>query len=213
MAADPSAESIQSALREVLAQPHYDLERRTQLAFDLSAYLEPLAKFIESVWDYLTGLLDSVLGVGEVGANLIFWALIAILVALLAKMVYTLVHATGRQQGRTVTLDDAPPATADELQAQASVLARQGNFVDASRTLFRAALVLLEERRGGRLRKGLTNREYIRTFSKPWVIEHLNTFVWLIDNKWYRDNAFDAGDYEKCGQALQSLRDRLEESA
>ncbi len=68
---------------------------------------------------------------------------------------------------------------------------------------------MLEAKRGGRLRQGLTNSEYLATFRTATIREHLRVFVDLINWKWYRDNSFEQGDFGRCREAFVALENSL----
>ncbi len=134
------------------------------------------------------------------------------LFAILAHIIYTFYRAMAAPPALPPVQHHEQPRLSD-LEERAFELAAGGNYVDASRMLYRAALLLLEHRRGSRLRVGLTNREYLGTFQVSWVIENLQVFVDLIDWKWYRDRSFDRADFESCREAFAVLEQRLEGEA
>ena len=147
---------------------------------------------------------------------LVYWGIIVLLAgalfAILAHIIYTFYRAMAAPPELPRVQQEEQPHLSD-LKDRAFDLAAAGNYVDASRMLYKAALLLLEQSRGSRLRVGLTNQEYLGTFKVSWVIEHLQVFVDLIDWKWYRDRSFDRVDFESCRQAFASLEQRLEGEA
>ena len=214
--APPAPADIERAIGEILAGGNYDLREPTGWAintdwmdywqdkfFDvLDKILDPIRAFLEWLQNLSTFAYYSVLTVA-----------IVILAALLFHIVYTFYKALQR---RRVTAYEPPVHEAPNLQAiatEAGQLAATGNYVDASRQLYRGALLFLEFKRGGRLRLGLTNEEYVNSFKTPWIREALSIFAHLIDFKWYRDQSFDVRDYQLCLQAFRTLEQGLAEDS
>lgn len=202
-----SPEQIREAVDTVLSGRAYDLENPEVMRMDfgwigaiINWLLEPLRRLFEGVGALPDGVTYVLIAV-----------LVIILVALLAHVIYTAFAAFREDKFEVAAMDRVRPVTIDDLAAEAQRHADAGDFVDASRALYRAALLALEEKREGRLRKGLTNTEYLRTFHAPWVVENLRVFVDLINWKWYRDNRFEREDYEACREAYDNIQQRLRE--
>ncbi len=133
-----------------------------------------------------------------------------VLIGLLIHILYT-VRAAARPITQRVTIDERRTVPPEELEAYAERLAGEGNWIDASRALYQAALAHLEARREGHVRRSLTNAEYLRTFKSDWVIENLGVFATLIDSKWYRGEPIGEDDYRVCRGAYDRLLARLRE--
>lgn len=201
---------VRETARRVLARDYYDLDNAVH-PFPLAA------KILRWLRDTVNGLLDLLDEVGLPIPPVLFWILIG---ALGLGFALWLFWWFPRHRGRgaqglaqaEAELDDLPSDVRTLLQMSREA-AEAGNYVDASRALFRAALVRLEQERGGHLRRGLTNTEYIRTFRAPWVVENLKVFADLINWKWYRARSFDEADYRRCRDAFERLDARLRETA
>ena len=205
MTAEPG--EIREAVDTVLARRAYDLTNPDVLLMDFGW----LSALIEWLLSPLFGLFESLGGLPSGWQHVITILLVIVLVALILHITYTVVMAFRKDEFTVSGFDETQPVTVDDLAEQAQRHADEGDFVDASRALYRAALLALEEKRDGRLRKGLTNTEYLRTFNAPWVVENLRVFVDLINWKWYRDNRFEQADYEACRRAYEAIQQRLRE--
>jgi len=204
--AAPDPEAIRAATRDILANGRYYIEQRERFRVDLSWFLEKVEDFFEFLFPAL----------GSMGLP-VTWIVVAVLVAVLIALIahilysfYTAIRTSAPESFELTRIVRVDPA---ELEAEAVQLAAQGNFVDASRALYQAALAMLEERRDGRVMSGLTNTEYLGTFQTAWVKESLKVFVDLINWKWYRDRLFEEADYRQCQQAYGRLRARLQQES
>lgn len=209
---DLSAERIDSAAQEVLADEMYQYADLERIHFRWDWLLEP----IRAAWDALTDFLDRIMANAPEGTQTALYIVLSlILLAILAHGLYVIWRAVQPPPRITLEADvkEAAPAGPGEWVERANALADAGNYVDASRSLYEAALMMLEEKRRGHVRRGLTTTEYLRTFQAPWVREHLRTFVDLINWKWYRARSFDADDYAQCRAAYETIAARLREMA
>jgi hypothetical protein len=195
-------EQIKATVQEVLAKGPYRLDPENYWALDLSWLFDLFRRLIEL---FAVPLSHAPFPV----AMAISAALVIALIVLVSHIVYSFYAALKVPPAHRLEMDKDRLPNPDALETQAERLAAERNFVDATRTLFRAALVRLEVKRGGRLMSALTNSEYLRTFRTPWVVESLRVFVDLINGKWYRDRTFDEGDYLRCRGAYDSLHARL----
>lgn len=206
-AADPDATTIRQTMEEILSQSVYEEQTMRRFGIDWSWLTDPLWE----IWEAFTDTLNSM--VGGLPAELeyaVYALLLAVLVGLVIHITYTIRKAVQPPDIGPIVIDERGYAPAHELEARAKLLAEEGNYVDASRTLLDAALSLLEEKRHGRVRKGLTTSEYLNTFTSDWVVENLKVFTDLINWKWYRARTFDAADYAQCRQAYETIETRLE---
>ena len=199
----PSPDEIKGRTQEILAGGVYNLEVQSEYALNPAWITDMLLAPFRWIGSFTGGAPPFVTWI-------IVGLCISVLLGILAHTIYAVYAA--RHTSRMPIFDSeetGPRIGPDELVRQAKALAAQGNYVDASRALYRAALTLLEEKRGGLLRIGFTNTEYLRSFQLPWVRENLRTFVDLIHWKWYRAQNFDVEDYAKCSHALESIETRL----
>jgi len=205
--ASTDAERIREATATVLSRSEYDLTNPDIYIMDFSWLLAIIDWILSPLWRLFEGMGDLPQGMQYV----IIGGLMLVLIAMIAHIAYTVVMAFRRDEFTVSSLDEDQPVTVEDLVGTAQRHADAGDFVDASRALYRAALLALEEKRDGRLRKGLTNTEYLRTFHAPWVVENLRVFVDLINWKWYRDNRFEQADFEACRRAYEAIEQRLRE--
>lgn len=202
------ARTIRETAESILAQPEYQEREMRRIGIDLEWLWEPLREF----WDKVTDALEAT--VGALPAELeyaVYALLVVILIGLIAHIAYTIRKAVRRPDQGPIVIDRDAPAPAHVLKSKALQLAEDGNYVDASRLLHEAALTMLEEKRHGRVRRGLTTNEYLGTFHADWVVENLRVFADLINWKWYRARSFDAEDYARCRQAFETIESRLAE--
>lgn len=195
----PSANDVHEAVQTVLSRPYYDLERNTEGVINLGALLRKILRPIQEA-------LQAFTEAPAILRTAVLAALIITLVAILAHIAYVMLTLFQRASAPdfTASVTAAPDPAA--LEREAESMAGKGDFAGASRALYRAALVSLENHRGGRFRQGLTNTEYLRTFKSAWVIQALTVFTDLLNWKWYRDRSFDLGDYHACRSAYESIR-------
>lgn len=203
-------EKIVEIAKEVLSRDYYNLDNRVYPIAWAGRVLRWLRDLVDSFFDLLEGS-------GLAIPPSVFWTLMGLIAATLLLWWIFRWNANRIRVSREAAVAEAEiddlPADVRALLQRSNDLAAAGNYVDASRVLYRAALVRLEEQRGGFLRRGLTNTEYIRTFRSPWVIESLRVFVDLINWKWYRARSFEAEDYRRCLDAYERLDARLREGA
>ncbi len=205
--ADP--DTVRATLEEVFEAGPYYLDSPAHMRWHLSWWLGRLFNWIDNRLEQLSELLG---GAPMWVTWMIMIALSILVLLLLGHAVYSMFVAGRRDPDGfqfTVTRETTDP---EPIAEEARRLARDGAYADAVRRLYLAALVLLENKRGGPLRRGLTNREYLRTFRLPWVVENLRVFVDLLETKWYRGAPFAAHDFERCQSAYETLAQRLEDS-
>ncbi len=202
----PDPEAIRTATQTILSQNSYDLDKPERFQLDLSRFWRAVGHFLETLFEPLGTL-------GFPVTIAIVVALVIVLIGLLSHIVYSFYSAIRTKEGELFTLTKSAPVDPSKLEAEAVRFAAQGNFVDASRMLYAAALAMLEQKRESHVKRGLTNTEYLRTFRTAWVTENLRIFVDLINWKWYRDRMFEEADYQECRQAYDRLQARLKQES
>ena len=210
VSAPPSAGQIKDTVRELVAEGPYYLEGHHHFQ---PIWMQRIQAWILDLIDQFLSLVERIAPAGTWGFYFVVTALIAILCALMAHLIYTMYLAMRPQTDAATSGNNGNGAGFDHkpIVEQARGLATRGLYGDATRVLFRAALTLLEAKRGGRIRKGLTNREYLRTFRSDWVVNSLKPFVEVLDRKWYRSEPFQPEEFQRCEAALESLEQALEE--
>jgi len=208
--APPNAKHIRETVRELVAEGPYYLEGHHHFQ---PIWMQRIQAWILDLIEQFLSLVERIAPAGTLGFYLVVTVLIAILAALMAHIIYTMYLAMRPQTDAAASGDNANRGELDyePMAREARELAARGFYGDATRVLFRAALTLLEAKRGGRIRKGLTNREYLRTFRSDWVVNSLKPFVEVLDRKWYRSEPFQPEDFQRCEAALENLEQALEE--
>ena len=210
VSASPSADQIKDTARELVAEGPYYLEGHHHFQ---PIWMQRIQAWILELLEQFLNVVERIAPAGTWGFYLLVTALIAILCALMAHIIYTMYLAMRPPTHAMTSRDSENGAGFDHkpIVEQARELAARSLYGDATRVLFRAALTLLEAKRGGRIRKGLTNREYLRTFRSDWVVNSLKPFVDVLDRKWYRSEPFQPEDFQRCEAALESLEQALQE--
>jgi hypothetical protein len=195
-------------LDRLLAAPPFDRpddrpELQTpQWLVDFFAWLEQL---IETILRPL-----EVEVVPPVAADVIAWAVILTGIALvLGVILYLLINLRRGivRDVRIATEGDDPVPTASEAFDQASVLARDGDYRAAVRSLYLSALLWLDERDLLRYNRALTNREYLeRARGNPVLLARLTPVIETFDQIWYGHMPVDASSFAAYRQQIEALR-------
>jgi len=205
VAEGPDAEKIRKTAEEVLAQPGYDLSQNERLELDFSI----INDFLRSILKAINSYFDALAATSPVLAYAVLIGLVVLVILLIGHIGYSVYRGAQSAPAPAALKVEAKVETSSQFLAEAERLATEGNYVDASRLLYKGALIMLEAKRGGRLRQGLTNSEYLSTFRTATVRDHLRVFVDLINWKWYRDNTFEQGDFGRCREAFVALENNL----
>ena len=201
---EPTKEEIRKTASEVLDRSHFDVVSRPAVETDFSWILDWIDWLLEPVRALTSGLSTPV-------TILLYVVLIVTLVLLLGHIIYSFQSAMRGARPLHIASAEVERPDPAEFERRSKALAAEGDYVEASRLLYQAALLRLELQRNGHFRRALTNREYLATFHTEWVIADLKVFATLIDWKWYRDRAFDEEDYGQCAAAYSRLCTRLAE--
>ena len=188
---------IRRTAQEVIQRPDYDLDAVHR---DYTSLIERIVKAIGSLLRPFQEAFRALYVASPLLAWLFVVALLFIAVALIVHIAYTFGLALqGRRRARgALELEDEAAARPDVWEARAGEAAALGDFMNAVRCLFRACLLRLEAACGGNLRRGATNREYLRRFGDTAASEPLQLFVETIDTKWYGGGTSTRDDYERC---------------
>jgi hypothetical protein len=100
-----------------------------------------------------------------------------------------------------------------ELAKQAEAARTEGNYILGVRLLFRACLLLLEQREGKKFRPGATNREHLNRYRQTPLYDWLSRFVWIIDSKWYGSEVCLPADFAACHEAYERINSLAVERA
>lgn len=191
----PPPDAIRRAAEDVISRDHFELGNPSSrvggsLLLDLVRWL--LRPF-EWLFDSMEGWPDS-----------IRWAIvilcIVLLVALVAHMIYSLVTAIRGPKSQRILRYEPAHVEVDpiRLEEEAERAGASGNYIEAVRLLFRAALRRIEVAEQKKLRPGFTNRELLRRYRSTGIFRSLERFVEIIDSKWYGGEACVREDYQLC---------------
>jgi hypothetical protein len=190
-----SPETIRRMAAEVVSRPEYQLDQGLDDESQglwltiLSWILKPI------VW-----IFQSLHGLPPVLQIFVVVILVVILVALIAHIIWTFVNAVRRSRidQSSVLSDRERSVDPRHLERSAELAATAGQYVEAVRFLFKAALVRIEQSEKKKLRVGITNRELLRRYQKSPLSAPLAQITDLIDRKWYGTESCESTDYEVC---------------
>ncbi len=176
-------------------------------------------RFTRWLWQWLDRLLPerSPLAGGALGnaaASLLGWAVIGVggllLALLLSYWLRRLLAGllSGRDVGDPLGVAGGLPASAAQARQQATQMAASGNFREAVRRLYLAALLRLAERELLRFDSSLTNREVLaRLEATAPARRHLEPVVETFDRVWYGEREPDAATFHDYSRAIDALLD------
>lgn len=189
----PDPETLQRALEAVFGQPAFqrELERadaRSQSIWQLLLYR--LLEFWERFREWVSELHGS--------APVLYWLLFSALVALLLVLVAHIVWTFRRAFSVVLPASDEPDPAREkvqryrELRQQANLLVAQGAWREAARLLLLALLALIEERKVLHLARGWTNREILQRLKLPPAESAaLGAFRARVEDAWYGGHALE----------------------
>ncbi|MCY3021949.1 MAG: DUF4129 domain-containing protein [Planctomycetota bacterium] len=196
----PPPETIRTLAEEVIRRPDYSLEPGADLSF--------IAKYIKSVVEWIGSFFQSLY---ELSPPLYFGTMILlflILIVLVAHIVYSFRLAL--QGHRTILAmseqEELALETPEAWEQKAAQALAKDDYITAVRCLFRASLLRLETAKKKTVRRGQTNREYLRRFRDTPAFEPLGALVEVIDNKWYAGAGCSPEDYQSGAQAYARIR-------
>jgi hypothetical protein len=212
-AAEPDPEALRRALEEVFSQPAFQrgLERADEATQSpWQVLLQRLLELLLRLHEWLEEL--------HVFSPILYWivfaALVALLLALLAHIGWTL-----RRAFRVELSEGERPAEAraraqrfSELREQANRRAAQGDWRAAARLFLLSLLALIEERKFLQLARGWTNREILRRLALPEPERAaLEAFRMRVEGAWYGGHALDRAQLaelsvcvDRCAEVLRA---------
>jgi hypothetical protein len=146
-------------------------------------------------------LFEALEGLPDFLRWLVVIVLALVCVALIAHIVWSFVSAlrgprpSARRYGTTRTERETDP---NDLVRQAELASGRGDYIEAVRLLFRAALARLERAENKPFRPGFTNRALMARYRSSPLAEPLARLVGVIDAKWYGDEICRDEDYAAC---------------
>lgn len=200
-----SEEAIRGKIREVLARPDFQINPVESADHSLSWWLW----LLELVLTPIRWLFELTEGLPELLRWLIVIGLVALLVVLLAHIVYTLFSAlrgtSSHENASFLPNVLLSGQDADELEHMADEAERRGEWIEAVRLLMRASLVRFEQSEKKRFRRGTTNREHLRRYRGTPTYPVLEVLVRVVEMKWYGQELCHRSDYAACREAYGRL--------
>ncbi|MGH2543163.1 MAG: DUF4129 domain-containing protein [Ardenticatenaceae bacterium] len=195
---------------------------QTELPPDARARLERILSRPEfrpvppSLWERLVrwlvqqlALLERVPGLATVG-DLLTWTIALFSGVIVGAVLLIFIRGLRRNvvvEEEARILPGAIPTDAGEAQEYAAEAAKAGNFREAMRLLYLAALLHLDEVGLIRFDRALTNREVLATLSGSSMLHSLLApVVGQFDRVWYGHAPFGQTEYEVVQRQIEALR-------
>jgi len=201
----PPPETIRSTAHDVLQRTQYELN-----AFEPTSapILKRLIKFVGGLLDQLYAYFQQLYSLSPVMAWVVVIGLFVVVGLLVWHMIYSLQQALGVQAHGTTTAETQRDAGVipEEWEKRARECAMSGDYIGAVRALFIASICTLEAAQKKTMRRGATNREYLKRFQNTAAFEPLSLFVSIIDTKWYSGGSCSLDDFQRSEEAFARLR-------
>jgi hypothetical protein len=194
---------IRQTTHQVLQHPDYDLQslEGMRIAWDW------LADLLQPIFNFLDGLY----GLSPVLFYAFVTVLVLVLAALVAHIVYSFKTAMRRktQAAHYLEAEDAAGTRPETWEHRAQLALDAGEYLEAVRFILTATLLRLEQSRKGKLRRGATNREYLRRYQASPAYAPLSQIVEITDSRWYGGADCTRADVETCLHAHQQVQASL----
>ena len=162
-------------------------------------------QLMDRLWQWVAGLLDRA-GHHSKVTNFLRWGIVILLgLILLAWLAHTLTHVSYQRPPAPAAHVRAAPAR-DWVQEARNAAAR-GEFREAIRLIYGAAVLALGEAGAWQVDRSRTHREYVRLLPDNSACRpHLIALTDCFERVWYGRAQASAGDYEAALAELESLR-------
>ncbi|MSR57248.1 MAG: DUF4129 domain-containing protein [Planctomycetaceae bacterium] len=200
----PDVETIRRTAQTVIERPIYNL---APLPESDTTFLSLILRLVRILLTPLRMLMDLLHGLPMPLQWAIIIALMAIMVALIIHIVYSILRAIRKPKATDRVLFDDPrqPRDPADLERQSAEAHSRHDYIAAIRLLFRASLLRLEQAEKREYRAGTTNREFLRRHRDTAVFEPIRLFVDTIENKWYGQGVCGPDDYSACRDAYANI--------
>jgi hypothetical protein len=199
LAHPPTAASAseRARLRDILNRPPF-----------AKAIENPFEQFLNQLAEWLDALLSGMVrGIFESRDAVVILGVIA-LIAAVAYFLRNLVLNFTPEAALAPAAPDDLPRTSREARAHAQAFANQGDYRAATRQLYLATLLLLDERDVLRYDRALTNREYLCTVQHtPRLAAALAPVIATFDRTWYGFETMDRAGYAAYQNQVEALRE------
>ena len=162
-------------------------------------------RLMDRLWQWIGRLLSRASGHRAV-ANFLLWGIVIVLgLIFLVWLTYTLTHISYRPFRATVVT--APAAPWRDWVQQARAAAARGEFREAIRIIYGAAVLLIGETGAWQVDPSRTHREYVRLLPADSVHRpHVIAITVCFEQVWYGRAQATARDYEAALAELESLQ-------
>ncbi|MBI5652246.1 MAG: DUF4129 domain-containing protein [Chloroflexi bacterium] len=199
LAHPPTAASAsdRAILRDILNRPPF-----------AQAIENPFEQFLNQIAEWLDRLLSGIArGIFESRDAVVILGLIVMIAAVAYFLRNLLINLTPEAALPTVAPDDLP-RTSRAARAHAQEFANQGDYRAATRQLYLATLLLLDERDLLRYDRALTNREYLRAVQRtPRLADALAPVIATFDRTWYGFEKMDRAEYVAYQHQVEMVRE------
>lgn len=198
--------------------PAADAEARLQALLARPPFAQPQPRseptWLDRFFDWLFDLFDRMFTpisqtTSEYGSG-ISWLVVVVGLIIISIVLTVWLRGLRRTLVPIAQLpDDDPEAnlSADMANRQASDLARSGDYRRATRMLYLATLLWLDEHKRLRYDRALTNREYLDHLDQdPTLREELRPVVETFDRVWYGNIPLDASGFAHYEGQVATLR-------
>ncbi len=187
-----------------MQRPHFDLQ---PAEYDLTV-LSRIRDFLDNLFKPILDAFGVLFDISPFLAWAVVLALLVIAIALIVHVVYSFRSALQGRTRKTVAPEGSRNRTASPLdwEKAADLASENGNYTKGLRCLFRACLIRLEQAKGGRVRPGTTNREYLRRYRNTPAADPLSLMVQLIDSKWYGGEPCNEKEFSLAHEAHSRLK-------
>ncbi len=197
----PPPDAIKHLAQEILHRSVYDLGPTD----DVPALLRAI-RFLRKTFGPAFGWLQALFEFSPILGGLVFALLVGTLIALTWHLIYSFRSALRAPDEIQPGLAAPVNLTPAEIEQRARAAAKKGQFIEAVRLLFLASLMTLEAAQKRNVRRGTTNREYLKRFKNTPAFDPLFFLVETVDRKWYAGIPCTEEDYQESLRAYASIQ-------
>ncbi len=195
----PAPKRIKDTVEAVLSQKKYQPDPDP-------IYNQPdLNKHVQGPLDWLfrriSDMLDALFEISPVLYYLFIVFLVALLAIIIWHMVNTFRLVMQKRKYRHPASDERSTRRerdASDWEKDAQQEVEHENYIAAVRCLFRALLYQMRASKLPGIRRGMTNRQYLRRFGSTPLGPVLESFVGVIDERWYAGQSCGYEEYQHC---------------
>jgi len=197
----PPPDAIKHLAQEILHRSVYDLGPTD----DVPALLRAI-RFLRKTFGPAFGWLQALFEYSPVLGGLVFALLVGILIGLIWHIIWSFRSALRAPDEIRPGLAGPVHQTSAEIEQLARAAGKKGQFIEAVRLLFMASLMTLEAAQKRNVRRGTTNREYLKRFKDTPAFDPLFFLVETVDRKWYAGIPCTEADYQESLRAYATIQ-------